>query len=162
MNCYAAGIIGIAMLCATFSTMSVTQEQEQLLRKVFTPAITDIYNKIVIERRNLYFQGLVLGLIVSYFLTHLFSTINTFHRITFTLAITGTVSVLYYIIMPKSDYMLNHLKTPEEITAWFKVYQTMKTRYSLGFVFGLFASIPIAYSFCSVVPAPAQMNLVVV
>lgn len=149
MNCYVSGIIGIAMLAATFSTMSVSEEQDRVLRKLLTPEIADIYSDIAIERRNLYFQGLILGLLISYFALKVFQTTNSFHRVTFTLAITGPVSVLYYFLMPKSDYMLNHLKTPEEVKAWLEVYKTMKQRYFLGFLFGMIAAIPIAYSFCS-------------
>jgi hypothetical protein len=62
--------------------------------------------------------------------------------------ITGLTSVLYYCLMPKNDYMLNHLKTPEEIKAWLNIYKTMKRRYLLGLIFGLLSAIPISNSFC--------------
>jgi hypothetical protein len=44
--------------------------------------------------------------------------------------------------------MLNHLKTPEEIKAWLKIYKKMKRRYLFGFVLGLLSAIPISNSFC--------------
>ena len=148
MNCYTSGIIGLGMLFATFSTMSVTEEQHNMLRKVFSPELDERYEKIIIERRNLYFQGILLGLLISYFLLKNFNMINDFHKITFVFSITLFVSVIYYFLMPKSDYMLKHLKTPEENKAWLHVYNFMKQRYFLGMLFGMLAAIPIAYSMC--------------
>jgi succinate dehydrogenase/fumarate reductase cytochrome b subunit len=56
--------------------------------------------------------------------------------------------VVFYFLMPKSDYMLNHLKTEEQNKAWLEVYKTMKQRYFLGFLFGALAAVPFAHSFC--------------
>ncbi len=50
--------------------------------------------------------------------------------------------------MPKTDYMLNHLKTPEEIKAWLEVYKTMKYKYLMGIIVGLMAAIPLTNSLC--------------
>lgn len=148
MNCITSGIIGIGMLGATYATMSVSEEQHNKLRKLFSPELDDIYNNIILERRNHYFQGILLGLIVSYFAGKILRTNNIFYRVSFFLAITIPMSVLYYFLMPKSDYMLNHLKTPEENKAWLEVYKTMKQRYLVGFILGSLSAIPIAYALC--------------
>lgn len=148
MNCYASGIIGIGMLTSTFFTMSVSEEQNNYLRKNINSNLVDIYNNIIIERRNIYFQGLLLGLILSFFLLKTVKTSNLFHKITFALAIVIPVSVVYYFLMPKSDYMLNHLKSIDENKAWLQVYKTMRYRYFLGFLIGSLSAIPISYSFC--------------
>jgi hypothetical protein len=77
-----------------------------------------------------------------------FQPTKTFHRISLFLAITIPISVIYYLLMPKSDWMLNHLKTPEQNKAWLEVYKTMKYRYLIGFILGSLSAIPIAYSLC--------------
>ena len=148
MNCYVSGIIGIAMLAGTFSCMTVSEDQHNRLRKIFSDELDEIYGKIVAERRNIYFQGLILGLLVAYFCALKIRFENTFHRITFFLAISLSITVLYYLLMPKSDYMLNHLKTVEENKAWLEVYKVMQQRYFLGVLFGLLSAIPIAYAMC--------------
>lgn len=151
-SCIVAGILGIGMLCAAFSTMTVSDEQNAMLRKQYYKndgkRLDEIFEKIVVQRRNLYFQGIIIGLILSYFLLNIYKTVNTFHRISFVTAVTLMTSVLYYFLMPKSDYMLNHLTTKEENKAWLSVYKYMKQRYFLGFLFGSLAAIPIAYSMC--------------
>lgn len=148
MNCVLSGIIGLGLLGATASTMTVSEKQHNKLRDLFSPELDKIYNKIALERRNIYFQGLVLGFILSYYLEKCFELTNTFHRITLYLFITMSIAVIYYSLVPKSDYMLNHLKTIEENKAWLEVYKTMKERYVLGFLLSILAVIPLSYSLC--------------
>lgn len=149
MNCYVSAIVGFGMLAASFATCSVSQEQQNKLRKQFSPEVGDKYGQIVIERRNLYFQGLVLGFVIAFFATKLMTPMNTFHRVSFMLAVALPVAVMYYMLMPKSDYILNYLKTPEDTKAWLEVYNTMKTRYFTGLLFGTLAAIPLAYAMCT-------------
>jgi hypothetical protein len=52
------------------------------------------------------------------------------------------------MIMQKSDFMLNHLKTPEQNKRWLDIYKTMKNRYLLGFILGSIAAIPLGNTFC--------------
>jgi uncharacterized membrane protein YfcA len=75
-------------------------------------------------------------------------TTNRFYRISLFFGITLFTTALYYLLMPKSDYMLNHLKTEEENKAWLSVYKTMKYRYLIGFVLGALAAIPFATALC--------------
>ena len=148
MNCYLSGILGLAMLGASVSTMSVTEEQHNVLRKTFSDELDTIYGNIVIERRNHYVIGLILGIALSYLVLNLVKINNRFHRISLFLTITLMTGVVFYFLMPKSDYMLNHLKTEEQNKAWLEVYKTMKQRYFLGFLFGALAAIPLAHAFC--------------
>lgn len=148
MNCIASGIFGIAMLTASFATMSVSEEQQKYLKRKFSPRLNKIYCNIVKERRNLYLQGLLLGLVFGYFLSKVVHTTNHFHRTTLIVGVGLAVSVIYYFLMPKSDYMLNHLESVRQNKAWMKVYTTMKQRYFLGLVFGIIAAIPLSYAVC--------------
>ncbi len=149
MNCYTSAVLGLAMLGASFLTLTSNEEQHYKLKLSFPSSNLDkIYTGIVIERRNIFIQGLILGLVISYFTSNLFEQKNNFHKITFFLAVTLMVSVVYYFLIPKSDYMLNYLKTEEEIKAWLEIYKYMKLKYFLGFLFGFLSAIPIAYSLC--------------
>jgi len=148
MNCLGAGILGIAMLGASASTMSVSEEQHNFLRKTFSDELDEIYGNIVIERRNHYIQGILLGAILSYLVLNLVKVGNRFYKMSLFFTITLITAVVFYFLMPKSDYMLNHLKTEEQNKAWLEVYKTMKQRYFLGFVLGALAGIPLAYAMC--------------
>jgi uncharacterized protein YacL len=148
MNCYTSGILGLGMLFATYSTVSISDQEEKRLLDIFPPELDKIYIQIAKERANIYFQGLILGLIASYLLISLLTLTNPFHKATFFLAITLVTSVLYYFIAPKSDYMLNHLKTQEQNKAWLEVYKNMQKKYITGFIIGCLSAIPISYAVC--------------
>jgi len=93
-------------------------------------------------------QGILLGALIAYFVLLLVKVSNRFHKMSIFVTITLMTGVVYYFLMPKSDYMLNHLKTPEQNKAWLEVYKTMKQRYFLGFVLGALATVPLAYAMC--------------
>ena len=148
MNCYLSGIIGASLLAGSAMTLSVSEEQHDVMRKVLSPELDQVYEKIIIERRNQYIHGLILGIIVSFIFSYNFKISNRFLKITSFLAITLSVAVFYYTLMPKSDYMLNHLKSEEENKAWLQVYKTMKFRYFIGLLIGAVAVIPLANIMC--------------
>jgi hypothetical protein len=148
MNCYLSGIIGIGMLFASYSTMSISKREKNRLMDIFPPELDNIYIKISNERRNIYFQGLILGIIISYFVITLLKIKNLYHKVTFFLAITLSISVLYYFLIPKSDYMLNHLTTEEENKAWLEVYINMQQKYITGFLLGSLSAIPLSFILC--------------
>lgn len=148
MDCYMSGLVGLAFLGGSIATLSVSEEQHDVLRNVFSDKLDKIYEDIIIERRNHYIMGLVLGLIISFLVSFKVNTVNYFSRLTLFFAITLGTAVIFYMLMPKSDYMLNHLKTEEENKKWLEVYKTMKARYFTGLVLGIVASIPLANSFC--------------
>lgn len=147
MNCYLSGVIGIGLLIASFSTMTISKQQRDYLQSRISSNVVDEYIRIVDERRNLYIQGLLLGFIISLVLIR--NIKNTYHKISLFFSITLGTSVVYYSLFPKSGYMLDYLKTSQENKAWLQVYKTMKYRYFIGFVLGAIASIPLSYSYCS-------------
>ena len=151
MDCYFFGIAGLALLAASVSTMTVSEEQHNLLRAVFSPELDKRYEAIIAERRNHYMIGLALGLVLSFALVGRTGILrmNRFTRIGFFFTITLTTAVVFYMLAPKSDYMLNHLRTPEENRKWLAVYKTMKQRYFVGFLLGALVAIPVAGIVCA-------------
>jgi hypothetical protein len=148
MNCYVSAIIGIGMMIASFSTMSISKKQTDIFKKVLSTTQINIYDKIIHERRNQYFQGLILGLFLSYIISKFIKINDKYFHIVFSLAITVITSVIYYSLMKKKDYMLNHLKTVDENKAWLKIYRKMRHTYLLGFIIGSLSSLPISYALC--------------
>jgi hypothetical protein len=149
MNCYVSGMLGLGMLFASYSTMSISDQEKNKLLDLFPPNLDKIYIKITNERRNIYFQGLILGIVVAFLLLTLLTITNTYHKVTFFLAVALPISVIYYFIIPKSDYMLNHLTTQEENKAWLEVYKQMQQKYLIGFILGSLSAIPISLILCN-------------
>jgi hypothetical protein len=149
MNCYVSGMLGLGMLFASYSTMSISDQEKNKLLDLFPPNLDKIYIKITNERRNIYFQGLILGIVVAFLLLTLLTITNTYHKVTFFLAVALPISVIYYFFIPKSDYMLNHLTTQEENKAWLEVYKQMQQKYLIGFLLGSLSAIPISLILCN-------------
>ena len=148
MNCYYSGILGLALISGSVSTLSVTEEQHDYLREVLSDDLDKIYDKIIIERRNQYIVGLVIGILISIFITRYVTNLDYFTQVMLFFTITLGSALIFYMLMPKSDYMLNHLKTEEENKRWLEVYKYMKMRYFVGFSLGILAAIPLANAFC--------------
>ena len=148
MNCYLSAVTGIGLLTASAFTTTVSKEQHDAVVKTLSPELADRYEKIVAERRNYYLQGLILGFFVAFFFVGRRSIPNKFYKITLFTAVALIVGVTYYTVMPKSDYMLQHLKNEEQIKAWLEVYKTMRSKYITGFLLGALAAIPLANAMC--------------
>ena len=148
MNCYASGMIGLALLGGIMATLTVSKEQHNLLRNTLSEELDKKYEKIATQRRNHYIVGLIIGLLISYIVIKNTNIKNHYTRITLFFTITLATAIIFYMIMPKSDFMLNHLKTPEQNKRWLDIYKTMKNRYLLGFILGILAAIPLGNTFC--------------
>ena len=63
-------------------------------------------------------------------------------------AITLLCNYLFYIIHPKSDYMVLHLDSKGQREAWLDIYRHMQLKYHMGLVFGIIAAMLFAKSVC--------------
>ena len=106
------------------------------------------YEKIKQERIKLYIEGYLIGLIVSLLIVFKLNYISKHERVCLFVVIAIGIKIIYYLAYPKSDYMLNHLKTIDQNKAWLKIYKTMKNRYLFGFIMGVMAYIILGLDFC--------------
>ena len=54
-------------------------------------------------------------------------------------ATTFLVHYFYYMLSPKSDWMLNHMNKQEEVNAWLQMYKAMQYNYHMGMALGIIA-----------------------
>ena len=55
------------------------------------------------------------------------------------LGVTFTVHYFYYLIHPKTDWMLNHISDEVQTKAWLNMYKEMQRDYHVGLLLGLIA-----------------------
>ena len=53
----------------------------------------------------------------------------------------------YYILSPKSDWMLNHINDKDQVKAWLQMYREMSFNYHAGLVLGILAVGILAFAF---------------
>jgi hypothetical protein len=109
-----------------------------------------IYHKIVKERLTIYLTGYGIGVILSAIIIIYNRSLIRSERFTdaplmCTIgAITFTTNYFYYILSPKSDWMVLHLKTKEQKRLWLNVYKNMQWNYHFSFLLGILSMIFLA------------------
>ena len=116
-----------------------------------------VYDKIAAERLKISMQGYGLGFLLSLFIiyynyqkTHKLRSSVT---VCIVLATSFLTNYFYYILSPKTDWMLNHIEGSEaqvkqQTQAWLQMYRTMQFYYHAGLVLGILGIGIFAYAFC--------------
>ena len=110
-----------------------------------------VYEKIVEERKNIYFTGYGIGVIVSILLIlinkYIFNKrINNGTIVCMVGAISFTINYIYYILIPKSTYMIQHLNNQQQIEEWLKINRSMQVKYHIGLLLGIIAIMVFAFA----------------
>jgi len=122
--------------------------------KTLSPSLLKTYTGIISERRSIYFQGYLVGFLLSmgviayYYFSENNKMLNKLTMLCSVIAITFVVSYFYYILHPKSDWMVKHLQTKAQREAWLKVYRHMQVQCHMGFGLGLVAVFLYGTSVC--------------
>lgn len=140
-------IIGmIYMYNGTLNNKDIKHYIEQL-----TPEQKIIYEKISKERLEISIKGYVLGLILSlliiFYMNKYKITKYSGINICIVLATSFLANYFYYILSPKTDWMLNHTENLAQTQAWIKMYRVMQYYYHMGLVLGIIGTGILAYAF---------------
>ena len=135
------------MLNAMQSSQTVQNYQKQLPDR-----LQGVYQKIVSERSNIYYTGYALGLFLAFCIIFYNTTIrheraSTTSMICIVVSSAFIVNYFYYILSPKTNWMLDHITTSEQNQAWLKMYRNMQVFYHSGLVLGLVALGIFTYAF---------------
>jgi uncharacterized membrane protein len=111
-----------------------------------------IYEQITNERTRIYYQGYILGFILSLVIiaTNVYSDhkmLSTMSMICLVLATSFVTNYFYYILSPKKNWMLDYIKTPDQTKAWLQMYRGMQVYYHTGLVLGIVAVGIFAHAF---------------
>jgi hypothetical protein len=140
--------LSIAFLAATVATLRVNPVLKSNLMKQLSKKEQNHYKSIIKHRKNIYYQGLFFGLLLSILFIY-YNKLKDKTVILFSaLSITFVVNYFYYILYPKTDYMAKHLTTEKQRDAWLKIYKTMQFNYHFGFVLGLVGMFFVARAIC--------------
>ena len=110
------------------------------------------YEKIVEERTKISYTGYILGLVLSLFI--IFYNMNlkgaklsNTSVVCVVIATSFLTNYFYYTLSPKTDWMLNHMNSQEEVRSWLQMYREMQYNYHIGIVLGIIAVGVLAYAF---------------
>ena len=110
------------------------------------------YENISKERIKISLYGYGIGLLISLFvifynikIKHM--KLNNISLVCTVMAICFLTNYFYYILSPKTDWMLNHINNPEQVKAWLQMYREMSFNYHSGLVLGIIAVGILAFAF---------------
>jgi hypothetical protein len=116
-------------------------------KATLSPDLQKKYEEITAERRRISYQGYGLGLLLSFVVIYFSRKMNTIALVCTVMATCFLTNYFYYMLSPKSEWMLNHTTNQDEVHAWLLMYRAMSYNYHLGIVFGILAVGIFAFAF---------------
>jgi len=138
----------IYMNNATQSSQVIQEYQQQL-----PPNLQSLYKSIANERLRIYYMGYGLGLLLSLIIIIYNYQTHPRHKmslLTITMIVISTSFVtnyFYYILSPKTAWMLDNITTVDQNKAWLKMYRHMQVFFHSGLVLGIIAVALISIAF---------------
>lgn len=156
MFCSVYCIIAAVFLIANiYSMFSIQYSREKIdFFNTLEPSQKETYIKIINERKNIYYASFILGIVLSIFCVFVIQKFIKPKRLTknntvcIIVSSTFIFNYLFYILYPKSSYMIQHLNDKRQVDEWLKVYRTMQVKYHTGFVFGIIAVALFSFGYC--------------
>jgi len=151
MICLKSCAVGLVFIFATIFMSLIIDKQ-----KIFKDYVNSLnkeqlnkYNNIVNERKNISLNGYLLGLLLSLVFivfNYNLKKINKGLVICLTSSIMFLTHYFYYILSPKTDWMVLHLDDKQRIE-WLKVYRTMQFSYHYSLLIGVLSVMIISSAF---------------
>ena len=117
--------------------------KKNTLMDTLSPTLQKKYKSIVYERLKIYIMGMILGIILG--LIYIYSYSGGIQNICIFIVIVMSVKLTFYYFYPKSDYMLYHLQTKEQVKAWTDVYKSYKNAWKYSLIVSFISYILISY-----------------
>lgn len=137
MVCYiscglAAGFLTASLYMLIFPNKDVNDMKE------LSNVSKDLYSKIIKERLTIYILSTIMGIVVASALGFYWGTsVPQLQKVCWMILTIFVTQILLYTIIPKSDYMLNHITNNQESKAWLNIYLSMKNKYLWSFLLGI-------------------------
>ena len=154
MPCSATCLLATALIIAMIYFQNATTKSKivQEYKKQLPSNLQNLYEKIASERMRLNYYGYTLGLILSgiiilynYALKR--NQLKSTSLVCLVIIVSFFTNYFYYILSPKTTYMLDHINSPEQTKAWLAMYREMQYSYHFGMVIGIAAVGVLAFAF---------------
>ena len=145
MPCLVTCGLAVAFLISMIYMYNATNRSQVLVQyeKQLPSNLQHLYKKIRDERQSISYYGYGLGFILS-LIAIVYNSVSlkkssTISMVCLAVVITFLTHYFYYLLTPKTTYMLEHINSPEQTKAWLTMYKTMQKFYHTGMLLGLVA-----------------------
>jgi hypothetical protein len=146
MVCHISCSIALVFVIGKIYFYNATKNSKtvQNYRDKLPTNLKQLYDKISDERLRISIYGYVLGFFLSlciiyYNLKLKREKLSNTSLVCIVIATCFLTNYFYYMLTPKSEWMLNHINTPEQTKLWLQMYRTMSVYYHSGLVLGIIA-----------------------
>jgi len=149
MACCVSCMISCIFVIGMIYFYNATDKSEivQQYKATLPIELKERYENITAERRRISYQGYGLGVLLSLVILSFRRKMNTFSLVCTVMATCFLTNYFYYMLSPKSDWMLNHTTNPDQVHAWLLMYRAMSYHYHFGIAFGIIAVGILAFAF---------------
>ncbi len=148
--------IAIVFLVANIYTAFITDKAagKDVFYKTLSQEQVQRYEGIVKERRDIYLKGYGAGIVLAAIFVFMMGKSKKSGLAGWGIAgLAGAIVLLtnyfFYILSPKSDYMVLHLDMESQREAWNNIYRNMQVRYHSGLLLGIASAVFLAKAACS-------------
>ena len=150
ISCMISAVFIIGMIY--FYNMTNKSEIVKHYKEKLPSDLQKRYENISEERKKISIHGYILGLVFSLFIIFYNvklkgQRLNTFALVCTVMATCFLTNYFYYMLSPKSDWMLNHINNPEQVKAWLQMYREMSYNYHAGLALGIIGVGILAFAF---------------
>jgi hypothetical protein len=150
ISCMISAIFIICMIY--FYNMTDKSDVVKHYKSSLSTDLQKRYEKISKERQEISYKGYILGVIISlgiifYNLKVKRTKMNTSSLVCTVVALSFLTNYFYYMLSPKSDWMLNHMNNQVEVKSWLLMYREMQYNYHMGLVLGIIGVGILAFAF---------------
>jgi len=150
ITCLFSAIFIVAMIFMTNSM--ATNKTIQTYEHQLSPHLKQTYHEIREERTRIFYFGYLLGfalaiVIIAYNIQIKQNKMSWQSMVCLTVSVAFITNYFYYILTPKTKWMLDSIENKDEIQAWLQMYKSMQTYYHGGLAFGVIAIGLFAFAF---------------
>jgi hypothetical protein len=150
ISCSISAIFIIGMIY--FNNMTLKSKIVNTYKEKLPPNLKVLYDKLSRERMAISHYGYALGFLLSLFIIFYNlkwkkGRLNNTSMICIVMSTCFLTNYFYYMLSPKSDWMLNHINNKELAQAWLQMYREMSFNYHAGLVLGIIAVGIMAFAF---------------
>jgi uncharacterized membrane protein YkgB len=126
-----------------FQNATTKNKVVELYKENLPSNLRILYEKICEERLKIYYYGYILGFILSIIIIIIINYkkrhLTNLSMICIIIVVSFSTNYFYYILSPKTTYMLDHINNQEQSKAWLTMYRSMQVNYHIGLVLGIIA-----------------------
>ena len=150
LSCAISAIFIIGMIY--FYNMTNKSKIVKAYKEKMPPDLQKRSETISNERMRISYQGYALGFVLSLLVIFYNYKIKGFKMgntslVCTVIAVSFITNYFYYMLSPKSDWMLNHMNSQDQVKGWLLMYREMQFNYHAGLALGIIAVGIMAFAF---------------